>query len=196
MPVIRVSDETYTRLKSHATPFEDTPDRVIARALSALDLATGKSPRPFSPTREKATEGPKLPQKEFRIPLLVTLLDLAGAAPAKAVRERMKELMTRRLSKADHASSSSGAPHWWNAVCWLRIDLIKEGLMKGNSPRGIWEISKQGKAFPSSLHRRTNGNDRTVARGSLQDMVRKYQKMQPSIQNECFLKVGQTVFQW
>jgi hypothetical protein len=108
----------------------------------------------------------------------------------------MQLLMARRLSKGDHACFSSGDPRWWSAVCWLRIDLIEEGLMKSNSPRGIWEISEQGKALPASYRRKTNANDKTVARGSLEAMARKYRELPQRVQRKYFLQVGKTVLQW
>jgi len=97
MPVIRISDATYARLQTYAKPFEDSPDSVISKALTALDMMSGDTETVGTSAPSKRIEGPKLPQKEFRIPLLVTLLDLGGTAPAKAVRERMEPLMAPRL---------------------------------------------------------------------------------------------------
>jgi hypothetical protein len=33
---------------------------------------------------------------------------------------------------------------WHNAAQWVRLSLVKEGLMKSNSPHGIWELSEKG----------------------------------------------------
>lgn len=196
MPVIRVSEATYERLKRYAVPFADTPEKVIARALSVLDQATGEpSPAPLM-ARDKHADAPRLPQREFRAPLLVTLLDLGGIAPARAVREHMNLLMARRLSEGDHARSSSGDPRWWSAVCWVRIDLIKEGLIKGNSPRGVWEISERGKFLPTSYCRGANAKSRTIAEGSLENMARKYRETPRLIQREYCLKVEGRAFGW
>jgi len=142
----------------------------------------------------KGTAGPKLPHRKFRVPLLVALLDLGGVAPAKSVRERMELLLAAPLGQGDYAHVSSGEPRWWNTACWVRVDLVSEGLMKGNCPRGVWEISKQGKALPTSYCRRTHGRDQVIAQGSMEEMVRKYRKA--AQQSKCFLRVGETTFKW
>jgi len=36
---------------------------------------------------------------------------------------------------------------WRNAAQWARNNMVKEGLLKGDSPRGLWEISERGLAM-------------------------------------------------
>jgi restriction system protein len=33
---------------------------------------------------------------------------------------------------------------WKNRVMWRRYVLVKQGLLKADSPRGIWELTKEG----------------------------------------------------
>ena len=35
-------------------------------------------------------------------------------------------------------------PRWRNAAQWARNSLVREGLLKNDSPRGVWEISDIG----------------------------------------------------
>jgi hypothetical protein len=107
----------------------------------------------------------------------------------------MEPLMAPRLSGGDYESVSTGDPRWWNAVCWERSDLVKEGLMRENSPRGIWEISDEAKALPASYHRRESGTDTMVEQGSLDDMARRYREAPSFAQGKYFIKVGDTTFQ-
>src|SRR5262245_7659754 len=105
MPVIRVSDHTYARLQGHVTrPFDDKPEDIIILALNALDEKMGRAPvkaeRP--PSGPKANDGTKLPQKEFRTPLLETLRELGGPASVSEIRKLMEKKMAPRLSKADY----------------------------------------------------------------------------------------------
>ncbi len=173
MPVIRISDATYARLQSHAKPFEDSPESIIVKALTALDMMTGESSVMAEP--KKRSDSPKLPQKEFRVPLLMTLLRLRGSAPAKIVRSAMEPLMAARLREGDYESVSTGDPRWWNAICWERSDLVKEGFIRDDSDRGIWEISESVKSLPATLHHREkNGADRVVAEGTLEEVARTY----------------------
>jgi hypothetical protein len=44
MPSIAISDELFARLQRYATPFVDTPETVILRALEALERPNGRAP--------------------------------------------------------------------------------------------------------------------------------------------------------
>src|SRR5690349_8141085 len=147
MPVIRISDETYARLKKHAQPFEDTPETVIAKALTALEMVGVDVSVAVSTASEQRSDAPKLPQREFRYPLLMLLLRSGGRAAAKDVRAMLGPIMAPKLLDGDYENVSTGDPRWWNAACWERSDLVKEGLMRDDSDRGIWEISEAGKSL-------------------------------------------------
>jgi hypothetical protein len=144
MPVIRVSDLTYDRLKSHARPFDDKPEDIINLALDALDEKLGRvSAKVQRPSASKPKDGKKLPQKEFREPLLETLRELGGSADVSEIRKVMQKKMAPRLSAADYEPVSTGDPRWWNAICWERSNLAKEGIIDRNTERGVWALSKQ-----------------------------------------------------
>jgi len=147
MPTIRVSDATWERLKAHARPLEDRAEDVIIRALNVLDQKTGlATTEPKAPPKPSAS-GKKLPQREFRLPLMRTLLELGGSAEVSEIRKLMERKMAPLLSEADHQPVSSGDPRWWNAICWERADLVREGLFLDNSQRGVWELSEKGKSL-------------------------------------------------
>lgn len=144
MPVVRISDATWERLKTYARPLEDTPDDVIGIALDALDRARGHTP-PKVPNKPAKPKGKKVPQREFRTPLLRVLLELGGSGYSKDIREKLEPIVQPMLGEADLAPVSTGDPRWWNAVCWERNDLVKEGLFRSDSDRGIWELSAKGR---------------------------------------------------
>lgn len=158
MPVIRVSDATMERMKAHARPFEDnTPEDVVRRALDALDATTGREvakvglvtvPREErqSRVRTKPTGISKLPQKEFRLPILQCLDQLGGRATVSEIRRVLGDLIAPRLGEDDYSAVSSGDPRWWNAACWERLRMVKEGLLRSDSGYGVWELSDQGRA--------------------------------------------------
>jgi hypothetical protein len=143
MPVIRISDPTYERLKSHARPFDDKPEDIVNLALDALDEKLGRRPAPkaVAERRERVT-GRRLPQKEFRAPLIETLRELGGSAAVAKIRKVMEKKMAPRLHAADYEPVSTGDPRWWNAVCWERSNLAKEGIIDRTSDRGIWTLSR------------------------------------------------------
>jgi hypothetical protein len=146
MPVVRIADETWARLQQHARPFEDTPDDVIRKALDALE---GSSPLEQAlptkmPRKAKRKATDKLPQKEFRQPLMRALLGLGGTAQASDIRDVLEPAVKPLLRAGDMDPVSTGDPRWWNAVCWERSELVKEGLFRPDSPRGVWELSDTG----------------------------------------------------
>lgn len=154
MPVVRIADETWGRLQGYARPFEDTPDDVIRKALDALDEQSGKAatPKPVpAKAVKKGRKGSKLPQKEFRAPLMRALLGLGGTAQASDVRDALEPTIKPMLLEGDLEPVSTGDPRWWNAVCWERSELVKEGLFRSDSPRGVWELSESGMETAKAL---------------------------------------------
>lgn len=143
MPVIRISDATFARLQTHARPLEDTAEDVVCLALDALDKSKGVKPAPAKPKKTRR-RGNKTPQRDFRLPLMKVLLELGGSAEVKNIREKMLPAMKSRLSEDDFEAVSTGEERWWNATCWERSDLVKEGLFRDDSPRGVWELSDEG----------------------------------------------------
>ena len=148
MPVVRISDETMERLKKWAEPLVDTTESAFVKVLNAaektLDAGRGVATRkPVRPSR-RGKNHDKLPEKEFRRPLLEVLYGLGGKARVEELRPVMKERIGPRLRPGDHATVSTGDPRWWNATCWARNGLRREGHLRDDSPRGLWELSEKG----------------------------------------------------
>ncbi|HTO67459.1 MAG TPA: winged helix-turn-helix domain-containing protein [Bradyrhizobium sp.] len=192
MPVIRISEDTYARMKRCAEPLDDTADSVIARALTALEMLGDGLDRSASMTTVKRTNAPKLPQKVFRVPLLMVLLRFGGKAQAKDVRRLLGPIMAPKLTDGDLETVSTGDPRWWNAACWERSELIRDGLMRDDSERGVWEISDKGKGLAASLHGREGDKDRMIAHGTLQDIAERYWRR--PVGPRPFVMAGEVVF--
>lgn len=148
MPVIRVSNETMERLGQFARPFVDKPEDVVRMALDALEAARGKPLSSANATAKKVRPAQgakrsleKLPQKDFHAPLIETMRELGGRASVKDVREYIEPRLKPLLKAGDYEYVSTGDPRWWNAVCWARNDLIKSGVFKRGTERGVWELA-------------------------------------------------------
>lgn len=155
MPTVRIDDQTWERLKSWAVPLEDSVDDVIAKVLDAADQKrkvrskaqrSHKKPQVQSCDEVKSPKG-RLPQKEFRIPLLEEIYKAGGSISTKVLRESLEKRMGPQLSDADYERISTGLLRWWSAVIWERNSLQKLGLIEKGSPRGVWKLSKAGKKF-------------------------------------------------
>jgi hypothetical protein len=153
MPTIRITEETWERLKGWAVPLEDTPNDAIWKALDAADgirPAAKQEEAPRSRSKRKAETRSKklLPQREFRRPLMRVLYELGGGASTKELKPILADRLRPELSEDDlRPVPSGGEVRWWNAVCWERKDLVEEGLLKDNSARGVWELTDRGAEY-------------------------------------------------
>jgi len=141
--------------------------RALARAESLKELQgdlekLGQRLRPLvagqGPVRRRGTrlrKGHKTPQRAYWLPILRALVELGGSAPTGAVLDRVYAAMSDRLSEHDLAPlpSHPGCPRWRNIAQWARNDLRVEGLLKGDSPHGVWEISEAGRAWLAAQER-------------------------------------------
>lgn len=152
MPTIRVTDATWARMKLHARPLEDTPDDIVWRALDALEGRVSEPKKSAAVGRpKKGASGKKLPQREIREPLLLTLDSLGGDGSLDQIRDALLPRLADRLTEADYALVTTGEARWWNAACWERYELVKAGLLSADAPRGRWMLSPEGRAEVRSL---------------------------------------------
>jgi hypothetical protein len=88
-------------------------------------------------TREEAYFGP----------ILSTLIELGGTAKMADVLPRVEKRMKGILKKVDYEplASNRDMPRWKNTAQWARNTLVRDGLMKSESRKGVWEISDAGK---------------------------------------------------
>jgi hypothetical protein len=156
MPVIRITDATWERLKRWAIPLEDTPEDALRKVLDAAEgrMTIQEKPEPpiIKRTSEKTEEqstklhrGQKTPNPTYRRPILEALHELGGSASADEVLNEVEKKVRSILTDVDLQKLPSGVDtRWRNAAQWVRFALVKEGLLKSDSPRGIWEITAKG----------------------------------------------------
>ena len=105
------------------------------------------------PTKVRRTSTSRLPrgrrthERAFRRPILEALIELGGRAPIGEVLDLVGEKMRGQLRHDDlePLPSDSRSVRWRNTAQWCRDALVREGLMRSDSPRGIWEISDAGR---------------------------------------------------
>lgn len=170
---IEVDEQVYSRLRDHAEPFTDTPNSVLRRILGLDPSATArvgpsdlrpargipsgggpprrrssaKSKKPVTskPVNGRAPAGSTLPEVEYEGPLLASLRELGGVAPSRSVVELVGQKLSRQLTELDKEALTSGAIRWENRVQFVRLKLIDRGLMKKDTPRGVWELTEKGR---------------------------------------------------
>jgi len=95
--------------------------------------------------REKLRHGLMTPRKTFRRPILEALVELGGRASVTEVLKIVERKMKAVLNSYDMQFLPSGQIRWQKTAQWCRYQLVQEGLLKDNSPPGIWEISERGR---------------------------------------------------
>lgn len=94
----------------------------------------------------KLQKGMRTNEELYRIPILESLKELGGKAKIQDVLEKVHSKMKNYLKPIDYESINSDpkSPRWRNTAQWARFKLVQQGLMKNDSPKGIWEISEKG----------------------------------------------------
>jgi hypothetical protein len=88
-------------------------------------------------------------EETYYRPILEALQALGGSAQMSQVLDRVLQAMRGVLKDVDYEplASDPDRPRWKNAAQWARNSMVKEGLMRSNSPHGVWEISDAGRRF-------------------------------------------------
>ena len=91
--------------------------------------------------------GLRTPEDALRVPLLESLVELGGSAGINEVIDLVGNKMAGTLNRYDRQPmpSDPSAVRWRNTAQWCRLALVREGLLQADSPRGVWEITPQGR---------------------------------------------------
>ncbi len=94
-------------------------------------------------------KGLRTPESAYYLPILQVLEQMGGGGKVSDILGQVKILMTSTLKDVDYEplASDPNNPRWRNAGQWARNSMIKEGLLKADSPRGVWEITANGRAL-------------------------------------------------
>jgi len=101
-----------------------------------------------SVTENELSKGSKTTNIQYRLPILQVLVDLGGQGRANIVLERVYQQMKAIFVPADlEELSSVREQRWRNTARWERSAMVKEGLLREDSPHGVWEISEKGREY-------------------------------------------------
>ena len=88
-----------------------------------------------------------LPRQRYCLPILKALEECGGSLATSGVLRQVYQLMEDELRVIDKSRRSDGQFYWQNRTHDMRRELVSKGLMKVDSPRGIWEISEEGREY-------------------------------------------------
>lgn len=88
------------------------------------------------------------PQKAYRIPILEALIKIGGEGKVKDILNTVGDKMSNKLTPQDQELLPSGTSiRWANAAQFERQKMKEEGLLRADSPRGTWKITKKGEDY-------------------------------------------------
>ena len=143
--------EKAQELIQDATRLTDFHDKVKNLQSEWQTLFAPKAPKRKTGKRThrgRLSRGLRTPEEVFVMPILETLVEMGGSAPMKKVLVTVGKKMKDVLNKHDRERLSSAPTfeiRWRNTVEWCRYKMVRDGLLKGDSPRGVWEITDKGR---------------------------------------------------
>lgn len=97
---------------------------------------------------ERTPPGQKTPPEQYWVPILQVLVEMGGKGPTGRVLDLVGELMQNILSDFDcELLPARHDIRWRNTAMWARLEMVKAGYLRDRSPRGIWEITEEGRKY-------------------------------------------------
>lgn len=93
--------------------------------------------------------GVRTPEDTYVVPILRVLVAMGGSGRASDVLDGIHHYLRGILKQVDlqPTSPGRGEPRWRNTARWARQRLVDDGLVSGDSPYGIWEITEAGRRY-------------------------------------------------
>lgn len=117
-----------------------------SNAIKTVDVV--QIPKKMSQTKylRVIIKGERTPRQAFRISILEALIELRGKGKVNEILEKVEIKMKEVLKPVDYEKLPSGVMiRWQNTAQWERYIMVQDGLLRSDSPKGIWEITEEGK---------------------------------------------------
>jgi hypothetical protein len=119
---------------------ENHLDRIL-KHLKRLNISSHKA-RGRKGRRAQGSRQPVTPQEAYEPLIIEALKEFGGRAYARDVRTWIEKKMKKRFLPGDLATRLSDGRTivWWNNAQWQRQKMVYKGILKNDSPRGVWEL--------------------------------------------------------
>jgi restriction system protein len=106
----------------------------------------GGASRSLAEIPRKVPRGQLIPMESYFLPILKVVAKMGGSCRSKVVLDAVAKIMHPLFTEADLApiASNPNEPRWRKLAQWARLAMVKEGLLRDDSPRGVWEITEKG----------------------------------------------------
>ena len=94
-------------------------------------------------------------QANYRLPILEALIEMGGRGRMQDALDRVFNKIKDHIKPRDLEKLPRGKSiRWKNKAQWGRLRLKSQGYLKKDSPRGIWEITDEGRKLYERLKQR------------------------------------------
>ncbi|MCC6546541.1 DUF262 domain-containing protein [Candidatus Sumerlaeota bacterium] len=104
------------------------------------NAAAGREPE-ATQAIESTEAGLATPQNVLRAGIITALESLDGRGKTAKVLELVAQNLAARLTPADRQIRDCGEAVWYNNARWERQRMKDEGILRSDSPHGVWELS-------------------------------------------------------
>jgi len=102
--------------------------------------------QPVAVHTARALRGARTPEAEFRLPILQALVNMGGSGIVRNVLDQVGKLMEGRFTPVDfEVIETANEVRWRNTAKWERSRMVRQGLLRSDSPIGTWEITDEGR---------------------------------------------------
>ncbi|NPV88408.1 hypothetical protein HPY42_02630 [Coprothermobacteraceae bacterium] len=139
--------EKVTALSRKWKLVEDFKPKISRLAAEWRDLVVQASPG-RDETESRAMWSPLTPRDAYVVPILEAVSE-RGVAPVAHVLDLVYKKMAGVLHPGDlePIPSNPRMPRWRKYAQRCRLELVHRGLIRADSPKGLWEITDEGRAF-------------------------------------------------
>ncbi|MDD2661329.1 MAG: winged helix-turn-helix domain-containing protein [Methylococcales bacterium] len=93
--------------------------------------------------KKRKLKQPRTPDEVLRAGIITVLKNMNGSGHIQQILAAMEQQLAGQLLEHDLENVASGKQLvWQNNVCWERNKMVKEGILKNDSLRGIWELTE------------------------------------------------------
>jgi len=146
MPTIRIDQDVFEGLQQLAKPFVDSPSMVIRRLLEERGVLRAAAKAPKSVRLAPHALTPQAIYEDYLLYILAK--DFDGQGHKRDVTHAIVKRMMKDgfIGAADQELVSTGETKAENTITWARNALKQRGCISRAAPRGMWELTAEGKA--------------------------------------------------
>lgn len=98
-----------------------------------------------------ARQGRLTPRNTLIRAIVKVMEEMGKSGHKREIHNRLEDFLVDVLNSEDYKIDSSGQVSWHHQADWARMYMVQVGILKKDSPRGIWELSMDYKKIMDRL---------------------------------------------